>query len=269
MKLAITVAICIFLSSPMAWNQPAKPAFEVASIKLREFPPGITGIQVGGPSTLRISGNRMTTSGSLLSLVMAAYSRRLHEVSGGPGWTDREGNPLVFDIQAKAEGGGVLAMDQARLMMQALLDDRFRLKVHREAKDLPVYELTVDKNGPKLKESAPETETKAKTTQARGIWKFTYTNVSMGDLVARVASNFDRPLLDKTGLKGSYDFTLEYRRLNLAMPTDEAAAIAQRANADAGPSIFTALQLLGLKVIHTKEPIEILVIDHAEKPSEN
>ena len=91
----------------------------------------------------------------------------------------------------------------------------------------------------------------------------------MSDLVTHIASNFDRPLLDKTGLKGSYDFTLEYRRVNPQMFTNEAAAMAQRGNAGAGPSIFDALKLLGLKVTQSKEPFEITIIDHAEKPSEN
>lgn len=267
MKHAATVAIGIFLAAPIAWSQPAKPAFEVASIKLHEFPPGITGIQIGGPSALRISGNRVTTFGSLPMFVMAAYNLRLHQVSGAPEWNDREGNPLVFDIQAKAEGG--LTLDQARQMMQTLLADRFQLKVHQETREVPVYELTVDKTRPRLKETAPGTESKATSVLSRGVWKITYTNLSMGDLATRIASNFDQPLLDKTGLQGSYDFTLEYTRANPNMSADEAAAMARRGNADAGPTIFSALQQLGLKVVHTKAPIEVTVIDHVEKPSEN
>jgi uncharacterized protein (TIGR03435 family) len=266
MKHAATVTACIIVASPIAWNQPAKPAFEVASVKIHEFPPGMTGLQIGGPSSLQIRGNRVTTFGTLGMLVMAAYNLRLHQVSGDPDWTDREGNPLVFDIQAKAEGG-VLATDQARQMTQALLADRFRLTVHQEMKEIPVYELMVDKKGPKLKETVPGTESKSTATLSRGVWKFNYTNFSVGDLVTRIASNFDQPLLDKTGLKGGYDFTLEYRRLNPNKSADEIPA--QHGNADLGPSIFSALQQVGLKVIHTKGLVDITVIDHAEKPSEN
>ncbi len=268
MKRTTELIAYVLLSAPAAWNQTAKPAFEVASVKLHELPPGMMGLQVGGASTLRISGNRVTTFGSLAMLVMAAYKLRLHEVSGGPAWTDPMGNPMLFDIEAKAEGDGVLALEQAREMMKTLLADRFRLKIHQETKELPVYELTVDKNGPKLKETAPGTESKATSVLSRGVWKVTFTNFSMSDLVSRIASNFDQPLIDRTGLSGAYDFTLEYRRVNPNMSADEAAAMAQR-NADTGPSIFNALQQLGLKVVHIRGPVAITVIDHAEKPSEN
>lgn len=262
MKHINILAVCIFLGSPLAWTQAAQPAFEVASIKPHEFPPGITGLQVGGPSVLQISGNRVTTLGNLTQFVMAAYNLRLHQVSGGPEWTDRDGNPVTFDIQAKAEGGGPLTLDLARQMMQSLLADRFRLKAHHETKEIPVYVLTLDKNGPRLKETAPGTESKTTSGFSRGVSKFTYTNLSMGDLVTHIASNFDRPLLDKTGLQGSYDFILEYRRVNPNGPAASPAATSQ-------PTIFDALQLLGLKVIQSKEPFDIMVIDHAEKPSEN
>jgi uncharacterized protein (TIGR03435 family) len=269
MKHVTPLAVCIFLGSPIAWDQAAKPGFEVASVKVRESPPGITGLQIGGPSALRISGNRVATFGTLTQFVMAAYELRLHQVSGAPEWTDREGNPLAFDIQAKAEGADPLAPDLARQMMQTLLADRFRLKLHRETKEMPVYVVTADKNGPRLKETAPGTESKSSAAFSGGVSKFSYANLSMSDLVTHIASNFDRPLLDKTGLKGSYDFTLEYRRVNPQMFTNEAAAMAQRGNAGAGPSIFDALKLLGLKVTQSKEPFEITIIDHAEKPSEN
>jgi uncharacterized protein (TIGR03435 family) len=126
-----------------------------------------------------------------------------------------------------------------------------------------MYELIVDKNGPKLKETSPGTETKATSGISRGVWKFTYTNLSTGELASRIASNFDRPILDKTGLTGSYDIVLEYRRPNLN-PSD-----VDRADADPGPTIFTALAHLGLKVNRTKGPIEITVIDGAEKPAGN
>jgi uncharacterized protein (TIGR03435 family) len=267
MERRIGLAVLAVLFPLSAWNQTASPAFEVASIKLHEFPPGITGLQIGGPSALQVSGNRVSTMGSLGMLVMGAYDLRLHMVSGEPDWRDREGNPMVFDIQAKAEGEGAVSQEQARLMLQRLLTDRFQLKLRREIRELPAYDLTVDKGGPKLKETAPGTEAKTTSKQAQGLWKASYTNLSMSDLVLRIASLFDRPLLDKTGLKGSYDFTLEYRRnvKNLA----DSSAVSMQSGGDTGPTIFTALQLVGLKVVQAKEPIAIVVIDHAEKPSEN
>jgi len=234
--------------------------FDVASVKIHELPPGITGVQVGGPSPLKISGNRLTTLGTLATLVMAAYDLRLHQVSGGPDWNDGAGNPLLFDIQANTESG-VLTPDRVRPMLRSLLAERFRLKVHQETKEIPLYTVTVDKNGPKLKETAPGTETGSKFAISHGVWKFTYTNITLPELVTRIASNFDQPLLDRTGLTGGYDVVLEYRRANLNPGADAAA--------DLGPTIFSALQQVGLKIVHTKAPFEITVIDHAEKPSEN
>src|SRR5262249_8543428 len=121
--LRAATAICVLLAASLGRTQSTPPAFDVASIKLHEFPPGMTGLQVAGPAQLQISGTRISTLGSLPMLVMAAYNRHLHEVSGGPQWTDREGNPLVFDIQARAEGDSVLTLDRARQMMQTLLAD--------------------------------------------------------------------------------------------------------------------------------------------------
>jgi uncharacterized protein (TIGR03435 family) len=169
--LQATTAIWIFLAAPLAWAQSATPAFEVASIKLHEFPPGMTGLQVGGPSVLQISGTRLTTFGSLPMLVMAAYKQALHHVSGGPQWTDRESNPLVFDIQARVEGDGILEPERARQMLQTLLADRFQLRIHEETRDLPIYELTADKKGPKLKEAAPGAENVAPFAISHGISK--------------------------------------------------------------------------------------------------
>jgi uncharacterized protein (TIGR03435 family) len=267
MKHAATLVVCILLGSQAAWNQPANPAFEVVSVKVRESPPGMSGLQVGGPSPLHISGNRVTTSGTLATFVMAAYKLRLYQVTGGPQWTDREGNPLLFDIQAEAEG--VLVPDQARQMFQTLLADRFHLQFHQETREMPAYELTVDKNRAKLKGTTPGTESNSTSVLSHGVWKFTYTNFSMGDLATRIASNFDQPLLDKTGVQGGYDFTMEYRRVNPNMSAEESAAMAQRGNTETGPTIYDALEQLGLKVIHTKGPVAITVIDRAEMPSGN
>src|ERR1700735_4355227 len=88
LKRATALAVCIFLAPPIARTQTARPAFEVASVKRHEVPPGIMGLQIGGPSTLHISGNRLTTSGSLTMLVMAAYNLRLPQVSGVGGVSD-------------------------------------------------------------------------------------------------------------------------------------------------------------------------------------
>jgi len=250
------VAILVIFVTVIARSQ---PAFEVASIKIHEMPAGMTGLQIGGPSNLRISGDRVTTFGTLGMLVMAAFQVRLHEIAGEPDWTDPMGNPLTFDIQAKA--GSVPTTEQARQMMQSLLVERFHLKAHQETRELPVYEVTLDKGGPKLKESDPGAETKSTSAVTRGVWKIDFTNFTMTEMATHIASNFDQPLLDRTGLKARYDFTLQYRRVLHGMTADQIAALS--------PTIYHALQQLGLRVVHTKAPAEIIVIDHAEKPGEN
>lgn len=141
--------------------------------------------------------------------------------------------------------------DQLKLMLQTLLADRFRLVLHRETKQLPVYELIVAKGGPKLKESAEDASTFLHT-DAKSI---TAAKVAMPMFVKLLSQQMGRSVLDKTGLSENYDFKLEWT-------PDEA-------NGD-GPSIFTAIQeQLGLKLEPSKGPVEVLVIDHAEKPSEN
>ena len=140
-------------------------------------------------------------------------------------------------------------------MLQTMLADRFQLKIHRESKELAVYALIVGKSGPKLKES-----TAAGPAGYRGTpGQFTFSNGSITSLVSFLTNRVDRHVLDRTGLTGSYDFKLEW--------TPEASTPAPDSN---GPSIFTAIQeQLGLKLEATKSAVEIIVIDHAEKPSAN
>jgi len=156
-------------------------------------------------------------------------------------------------------------------MLQTLLAERFQLKFHRETKELPVYDLVVGNNPPKLKPSAPDVESKAALSANR--LRMDYTNVSMSELVLRIGPQFDRPLFDKTGLQGGYDFALEYVPSlpgGVNMSPEEAAAFAKLYPADEAPTLPVALQQqLGLKVAPAKEQVEILVIDHVERPSAN
>jgi len=131
--------------------------------------------------------------------------------------------------------------------MQTLLADRFQLKVHCETKEMPVYALVVaGKGGSKLKQSAAGRTTQIVT--AKGC---------IEQLVTQLSGTLGQPVLDKTGLTGEYDYELEWAPENAAAEVDT-------------PGIFTALQeQLGLKLESQKAPVEVLAIDHAEKPSEN
>ncbi len=256
-------------------SEPAKAsplAFEVASVKPHVFARGQFAFGTASrESDIRISGNRVTMQGLLAGLVQTAYKLRTFQVSGAPVWRDETGRIQLYDIEARAPGAGMPAMDDVRQMLQTLLAERFQLKFHRETKELPVYDLVVGNNPPKLKPSAPGVE--SRTALSANRLRMDYTNVSISELVLRIGPQFDRPLFDKTGLQGGYDFVLEYMPSlpsTVNMSPDEAAALAKIYPADEAPPLPVALQQqLGLKVAPAKEQVEILVIDHVERPSAN
>ncbi len=267
-------------------------SFEVASIKPSAAERGKVGIRIA-------PGGRFTASGlTAKMLIQQAYDIKDFQISGGPGWLSSE----RYDIVAKAESSA--NREQLKLMLQSLLAERFKLEVHRETKELPVYSLVVAKNGPKLQKSEyqppdPESGPPPKPTgegpgplaraaagesvsrstggpmmrMGRGQVNAQMAQISM--LANVLSMQLGRPVIDKTGLKGAYDFKLEWtpdesqRAFGLGegdRPAGEAAAPPD----SSGPSIFTALQeQLGLKLESQKGPVEILVIDGIEKPSEN
>jgi len=228
-------------------------SFEVASIRPHVLPPGVLYGNVG----LRVSGSMLTAENmSLSNLITYGYDIKDYELLGQPSWADAD----RYDVSAKAEGEAALTRELAMPMMRALLADRFQVKVHREMKEMPVYALVVPKNGPKFKESAPEAQSLL-TLGSKG--KGLVMNVTKGGM-AQLANQFskrngvDRPVLDKTGLSGGYDYKLEWGDYGAAS-----------ADADV-VSIFTAIQdQLGLKLEPTKAPVEVLIVDFAAKPSEN
>lgn len=228
------------------------PEFEVATIKVHN--PSSDG---GGPA---IAGNHFTRSGNVKQLLIYAYDLKNYQVSGGPSWVAQ---PSVqgdyYDIEAVAEGTAPLTQSRARQMLQGLLTQRFHLKLHRETRDEPVYTLFVNKGGPKFKESAPDAVTWSQGAVTQSTVLSTFIKSSMDDLVRVLSGAADRPVLNQTQLTGLYDFKLEFAR-------DPATAISE-SNAS---SIFTAVQeQLGLKLESRRAPVEILVIDSAERPTEN
>jgi uncharacterized protein (TIGR03435 family) len=190
---------------------------------------------------------------------MTAYNVKDFQISGVPEWA--LGRDQFYDITAKVEGESAPALEQVRPMLQTLLADRFQLKLHRETRELPVYDLVDDKKGPKLKESIGP-RSPHPVTFSGTLTRFNLLDKSLADLVDSIAGFVDRPVLDKTGLTGRYDFTLEFTHSN--------PDLVARDSPEADRSIFTAIQeQLGLKLTPAKAPTEILVIDHAERPSEN
>jgi uncharacterized protein (TIGR03435 family) len=269
----------------------ARPEFEVASIKpSADFQP--QHVRVG----LHVDGAQVSGAAlSLQNLIRIAYGVKEYEISG-PDWLASE----RFDINAKIPAGG--SEKQVPQMLQALLEDRFQMKLHRESRELPVYALVIEKNGPKLEEappsSAPSTPAAgpvnvSATGERRGVSinygngsSFTFADNRLegrklsAPQMADVLSRFtEKPVVDMTDLKGNYNFVLElapedYRamliRSAIAAGIQLSPRAVQLADEASGSSLFSAIEKLGLKLESRKAPLEVLVIDHAEKaPSEN
>jgi uncharacterized protein (TIGR03435 family) len=246
---------------PPGPSAPARPAaFEVASIK--PTPPTVLGKRIAAP------GNRLILDGlSLKELIRLAYgpgggsSLPPDLVGGGPNWID----DVRYDVEARAEGN---ATQQQRLeMLRTLLAERFKLRFHYESKETAAYVLAVGKNGLKLKERKPGDDGEPFTIRDMGSLHFVCRDISMARLAMFLESSvLARPVAEKTGLSGTFDFDLSWR------PDDSQFggrfARAKEAESDL-PDLFTALRQLGLRLDAVKAPVQFLRIDHAEKPSEN
>lgn len=214
--------------------------FEVASVK-RVIP---TGAPVFRPSanSILISGNRVNVRAtSLIRLVELAYGVKDYQVSGGPDWAATDGDR--WDIAAKAEGDGTVSMEQARVMLQNLLAERFHLKLRHQQKEIAVYNLVVAKGGPRL-ERAPDGTP----------------GLSMEDIVRFASNGLDKPLIDKTGLTGT--FLVNWRAVQ---PYINTAA----ASGEPGAVLTGVGEALGLKAEAAKAMADTLVMEGAEKPGEN
>ena len=195
------------------------------------------------------------------SLVANAYGVKSDLISGVPGWAESVG----FDINAKVVVTGNsprLSRKQIRLMTQSLLSDRFKLVVHPETKEVPIYELTIAKGGPKLKEAKPN-DPSGSGTIAISDGNFVGQGITLARFANVLSDALHRTVVDKTGLTRTYDITMPMSMTGLINggppPVDEA-----------GPSLFNTIQeQLVLKLNSAKGPGNGLVIDHIEKPSEN
>jgi uncharacterized protein (TIGR03435 family) len=269
------------------------PSFEVASIK-----PSRSG---DDRFFIMMPPGRFTTTGATTKyLITFAYNVKDSQLSGGPSWISSE----KYDIQAKVEDSLFeklhnlpphQEMEQIQLRVQSLLADRFKLKVSRAAKELPVYALVIAKNGPKLQESKPgdtyPNGIKRPDGRPAGVGNVWMTPghltgqgipinfVSSDDgapprsLVQLLSLFLGRTVLDETGLKGSYDINLQWTpdQRAAAMPMGPSSGADAAPPPDSsGPSIFTAIQeQLGLKLEPAKAPVEVLVVDAVQRPGAN
>jgi uncharacterized protein (TIGR03435 family) len=247
--------------------------FEVASIK--PAAPDARGMGVRTTPGGRVNITNMT----LKEMIVLAYRIQPYQISGGPPWLAT----AHYDISAKPESAP--KDGELQLMLQALLRDRFQLTIQRETRDLPIYALVLarkdGKLGPKLMESkeggcathAPDGPPVAATLfcgqQSMGPRMLNATAVPIANIVPMLARILGRTVVDKTGLTGNYDISAEW-----AQDESQLGGLSPEARAAAsdtpGPSIFTALQeQLGLKLESQKGPVEVFVVERAEKPSEN
>jgi uncharacterized protein (TIGR03435 family) len=250
-------ALAVLLTPLQAQQTVAK--FDVASVR-----PNNSGIRGSG---FNPQGSRFTaTNVSLFLLIEWAYEMQDFRISGGPAWmkSDR------FDIAAESEGTPSIA--QLRSMLQPLLADRFHLQVHRQTKELPVYELSVAKGGSKLKEGrcggtpSPANPCGGTSGSTRGT--LIGRAVSLQTMAKDLSGVLSRVVLDKTMLRGEFDFDLTWTP-DETFPRGPGDPDAPAADPN-GPSIFTALQeQLGLTLKPAKGLVDVLVIDRAELPDEN
>ncbi len=245
--------------------RPDSPKFEIVSIKRHELPAGQFVFRFAtapGGRVLEAKGNRFTENvATLQDLLTDAYGVKDYQIFGLADW----GKPPTgehFDIDARVEGEATPTSDQLRLMLQALLEDRFQLKLRREMRELPVYALVVSEKGSKLRAVSDEelrNVPRYATPPTERPARIKSTITSLLNLISRYA---DRPIVDRTGLAGGYDqANLDWQQFAEERRTDPLAAQA---------SVFAAIQdQLGLKLEPRKDSTEVLVIDHVERPSAN
>ena len=243
---------------PMAAD--ANPVFEVATIK--QSRPDDQRLP-----TIQIQNRRLLTwNKSVMNLITYAYSMNPKEVVNGPDWLDTK-----YEIVAQPGGEGQPNQQQWQMMMQKLLAERFKLAYHRQKKEVSIYALTVAKNGPKL--LAPSTGDPKGLPNlampARG--RFRARNATMLDFAGELQGWQDRPVVDRTGIQGRYDFGLSWTPDdNQASRMSGLSGFPAPRDSNETPDLFTAIQeQLGLRLESSRGFIDVMIIDHVERPSEN
>jgi uncharacterized protein (TIGR03435 family) len=265
------------------------PDYEYDVVSVKPTEPGLTytGNQI--PLGIVYSADGFDAkSMRLWGLIINAYGLQRLRVVGAPAWWDTE----RFNIIAKADPETADAMqklpqEQLKLvrqrMLQKILEDRFGLKIHHEMKDMPVFFMTIGKNGSKLQEYSPDHASPNDVTDFEGnraANRFTMQgdelvgqSVTMANFTAQLSEYMESPIVDKTGLTGTYDFRFKYF-LDLSSyapsPGGNASGQPNLIIIDIKPPLIEAIQKnLGLKLESGKGPVEITVVDHSERPSGN
>jgi len=256
----LIVALALAGTPASAWPQDpqpvkmmsadAHPVFEVAAVKHSDPNSGIHRFHMEGRH-FKIEYQ------TVKRLMMFAYGVNKGQIVGEPEWANSE----WFDVDGVPDVEGEPSMKQAQEMVRRLLTDRFGLRFHREQRDMAIYALIVAKGGSKLKktQSAPNSLPDQSGGNNSGVRRMKFTNNSMEEFALGMQFMVDRPVVDKTGLPGKWDFDLvwTYDDTRLTDP-------------DAPPGLFTAVQeQLGLRLDAVKAPVDVLVVDTVERPSAN
>jgi len=221
------------------------PDFEVAAIRLHTSTDS-------EPSTTVLPGGRLTAINlNVRKMIRNAFDVEDYQISGAPHWIDSTN----YDIEAKMPAGIEITRNDISTLLLSLLRKRFHLQYHRETAELTEYAIEVAKDGPKLKPHTGDGGTFSNTSLRAGIVTLKAGKVPMSDFAYSLRRQLGRPVTDKTGLSGEFDFDLMWS-------TEEAPD-------STVPSLFTVLQKLGLRLVSMKGPVELIVIDGIDRASEN
>jgi uncharacterized protein (TIGR03435 family) len=230
----------LLILCPVILLAQSNPSFDVATIKPSDVLEK-SGVTSGW--SVSFSKNSVATTGTLQTFIKYAYGIEDVQIIGGPAWLNWD----MYEIIGKT--GRDVAVEDLKRMLQSLLIERFRLATHSETRELPIFSMVLANSGSRLQPG---------DAAQRGVFSFGATflrgTLDSGSLAAHLTSTLHRAVIDNTGLHGVWE-------VNLKWAADDVAT---------GPSIFTAIQeQLGLKLKSVKGPVQVLVIDRAEKPSDN
>jgi uncharacterized protein (TIGR03435 family) len=260
LHILIGLSLITFTQAKTQTQAEPKPRrqFEVASIK-----PNNSGRPTILSNPLAWTGGRFTaTNVTMVDVLVRVYPTRRIQMRGGPDWVDTD----RFDIIAKADDAeGDVKPEQRNGMVQTLLEDRFKLKMHVESKETDVLALVPDNSGPKLQISK-EGSVPSLATGERG--QLIFTTTSMGTLANTLSNILQTPVVDGTNITGLFDFTLDPARFVMAQSPNSAAPPTTDSFGRAQAIVQAVQEQLGLKLQKRKATLDITFIDRAEKPTE-
>ena len=262
----LLVLVAAAVTPATAWRAQSSTAFDVVSIKPAQFPndsyfagfaagAGVCGFSSFTPTGPRVSFGITT----VCSLIRMAYDIRDYQVVSMPPRMSGKEQSAWYQVEARAAPGVVLTVEQTRLMLQTMLADRFKLKFHREPRAAPVYALVVMKEGHKLRAPGDGCQDAGGVRMAGpGLLRSCKPGMSMAQLVFSLNRDMDRPVVDRTGLTGTFAISLEW------------AAREPLTGGDDKPSLFTAVQeQLGLRLEPATDAVDAFIIDSVEPPTPN